>query len=198
VSWEPKNFDLAKDTPPKYYILKDTDKWGFRKMEYKCSQGNLILSLDSKSNLMTYCEYKKIGNDVMMVAKLNEKFLLQLGSKPLSELVENDTPVVDWNKISIAKQVDSHYAENIRKHKLYGKLNTDNPLCIFCQSIIDAKKEYKKFEPLSREMVVCYKKYPLTYPSNTIKLLYLSTGVWQLGIECAMKTALEIQNQTKQ
>ena len=176
VSWEPEDFDLGKDTPPKYYIVKDTDKWGFNKMEYKCSQGNLILPLDCKSNLMTYCQYKKIGNDVMMVAKQNEKFLRQLGSKPLSEIVEKDTPVVDWNKISIAKQIDIHYSETIRKHKLYSKLNTDNPLCIFCESIIDAKKEYKKFEPLCRDMVVCYEKYPLTYPSDTIKLLYLAVG----------------------
>lgn len=193
ISWDSDDFDLAQDTPPKYYIVKQTDGWGFDKMKYKCSQGNTILDIDCKGNLASYIAHKQI--EVCMVAKQNEKFLRQLGSKPLSEFIENDTPVVDWNKIAIAKQIDYHFAESLRKHKLYSKLDINNPLRVFCEFVIEAKKEYKKFEPFSRDMSVDSKKYPLTYPSNMVKLFYLSSGNWQIGGECVLNAALEMQNQ---
>jgi hypothetical protein len=87
--------------------------------------------------------------------------------------------------------LDTH--SKIVKHKLFSKLNDKNPLKQFVDSVSDAVKEIKKLGDLKNSLIVDEKK-DLTFPTNLIKLLYLTCDTWQVGVDVAMSAALEMNS----
>ena len=141
-----------------------------------------------------FCSYADINlNDVCMVAKGNAKHLDALGSQNLSEFITQKQPKVDWNKIESVCKLDLDTHTKITKHKLFSKLDDKNPLKQFVDSVSDAVKEINKLGELKNSLIIDEKK-ELTFPTNMIKLLYLTCDTWKVGVDVAMKAALEMNS----
>lgn len=104
-SWESEQFDLATDTAPKYYIVKDSNSFKFDAMQLKSKDGNDLLKINDKDSVQKYLRYAGIKtDDIYMVSKANEEVLKKLGSKSLASRIEKDTPNIDWGKDSQGKR----------------------------------------------------------------------------------------------
>jgi hypothetical protein len=101
---------------------------------------------------------------------------------------------VDWEAIQIVKNISTNAAQQLKKHKLFARLSDTNPLKIFVDKITNAIKESGKLEQIK-----CYiktdEKFELTFPSNLVRLMYLGSENWQIGVESSLKAALEMDNQ---
>lgn len=195
-SWESEQFDLSTGTAPKYYIVKDTQGWEFDKMQLKSKDGKVLMTIGCKSSLQDYCKFAgiKMDTDVRMVSKNNAQHIEKLGSVPLSDAVKKKVVDVDWESLQIVKNISTNAAQQLKKHKLFGQLSDTNPLKIFVDKIINAIKESGKLEQIK-----CYiktdEKFELTFPSNLVRLIYLGSDNWQIGVESSLKAALEMDNQ---
>jgi hypothetical protein len=196
TSWTSEQFDLSTGTAPKFYILKDSQGWEFNAGKISGGSANcrLDFNVDSKGHIRKFCSYAGISvNDVRMVAKGNAKHLDALGSQNLSDFIATKQPKVDWNKIELVCKLDLDTHSKIVKHKVFPKLNDKNPLKQFVDSVSDAVKEIKKLGDLKNSLIVDDKK-DLTFPTNLIKLLYLTCDTWQVGVDVAMSAALEMNS----
>ena len=196
TSWLSEHFDLSTGTAPKFYILKDSQGWEFNVGKIFGGSKNCLLDfhLNSKNQIRKFCSYAGIStNDVRMVAKNNAKYLDSLGSQNLADFIASKQPKVDWSKIELVCKLDLDTHSKILKHKLFPKLNDKNPLKQFVDSVSDAVKEIKKLGVLKDSLIVDDKK-DLTFPTNTIKLLYLTCDTWQVGVDVAMNAAVEMNS----
>jgi hypothetical protein len=195
TSWEAEKFDLATGTAPKYYIVKDTEGWGFDKSKLFSKDGKVLMTIGCKSSLKDYCKFAGINtNDVRMVSKNNAQHIQKLGSIPLSDSVKKKVVDVDWESLQIVKNISTHVAHELKKHKLFAQLSDTNPLKIFVDKILNAIKESGKLEHIKR-YIGTDENFELTFPSNLVKLIYLGSENWKIGVEDALKAALEINNQ---
>ena len=195
-SWEAESFDLSTGTAPKYYIVKDTKGWEFEKMQLTSKDGKVLMTIADKSSLIDYCKFAGINmsDDVRMVSKNNAQHIEKLGSVPLSDSVKKKIVDVDWEAIQIVKNISTRTAQELKKHKLFGQLSDTNPLKIFVDKIINATKESGKLEQI-KNYIRTDEKFELTFPSNLVRLIYLGSDNWQIGVESALKAALEMDNQ---
>ena len=195
-SWEAESFDLSTGTAPKYYIVKDTKGWEFEKMQLTSKDGKVLMTIADKSSLIDYCKFAGINmsDDVRMVSKNNAQHIEKLGSVPLSDSVKKKIVDVDWEAIQIVKNISTRTAQELKKHKLFGQLSDTNPLKIFVDKIINAIKESGKLEQI-KNYIRTDEKFELTFPSNLVRLIYLGSDNWQIGVESALKAALEMDNQ---
>ena len=195
TSWEAKSFDLSTGTAPKYYIAKDTEGWGFEKMQLLSKDGKVLMTIGCKSSLQDYCRFAGINtNDVRMVSKNNAQHIEKLGSIPLSNAVKKKVVDVDWEALQIVKNISTRAAQELKKHKLFARLSDTNPLKIFVDRILNAIKESGKLEHI-KQYVRTDEKFELTFPSNLVRLIYLGSDNWQIGVESALNAALEMDNQ---
>ena len=198
TSWESKQFDLATGTAPKYYIVKDSNSFKFDAIQMKSKDGRNLLRITDKDSVEKYLKYAGINSaDVRMVSKGNEEVLKKLGSESLANHVEKNAPIIDLEKIHKAKDLNAHTTNQLVKHKLFKQLSDNNPFKIFVNESVAVLKEVEKYDS-----IVGYieedKKYELTYPSEMVKLLYISCSLWSIGYELALKSALEMEQTNQQ
>ena len=195
-SWEAKSFDLSTGTAPKYYIVKDTQGWEFEKMQLLSKDGKVLMTISDKSSLQDYCRFAGINmsDDVRMVSKNNAQHIEKLGSVPLSDSVKKKIVDVDWEAIQIVKNISTNAAQQLKKHKMFAQLSDTNPLKIFVDMILNAIKESGKLEHI-KNYIRTDEKFELTFPSNLVRLMYLGSENWQIGVESSLKAALEMDNQ---
>ena len=195
-SWEAKSFDLSTGTAPKYYIVKDTQGWEFEKMQLLSKDGKVLMTISDKSSLQDYCRFAGINmsDDVRMVSKNNAQHIEKLGSVPLSDSVKKKIVDVDWEAIQIVKNISTNAAQQLKKHKMFAQLSDTNPLKIFVDRILNAIKESGKLEHI-KNYIRTDEKFELTFPSNLVRLMYLGSENWQIGVESSLKAALEMDNQ---
>lgn len=193
--WEPIKFDLSTGTAPKYYVVKNTDGWEFEKMQLLSKDGKVLMTISGKTSLQDYCRFAGINtNDVRMVSKNNARHIEKLGSIPLSDAVKKKLVDVDWEALQIVKNISLRPAQELKKHKLFAQLSDTNPLKIFVDRILNAIKESGKLEHI-KQYVRTDEKFKLTFPSSLVRLMYLGSENWQIGVEDALKAAIEINNQ---
>lgn len=199
--WEPKEFNLSTDTAPKFFIEKDTTGWKFDLGMVTGGNKSVAVArrIDDKNDLEEFVGYLGINmSDICMVSKNNAKHLVALGSKNFSEYVKTKLNLdnLDWNKIAMAHKFDICSVEKIRKHKLFSKLDDENPVKVFVESIQDAVNEYKKLKGMKRFLSSKDEKNKLTIENPVVRLIYLACDTWQVGIDNCMNAAVEL-NKTK-
>lgn len=190
-SWESEQFDLAIDTAPQYYVVKDKDGWNFDGGYLKDSDGNVLFHPTGKDGLKKICEFLGIkDDDVKMVSANNAKHIEALGSSPLKDLVNSKVVKLDKEKIAILKSINQHTIKEVLKHKDYNKLSANNPFKIFIEELKDVM-QYQN--PLKNLLPYCnIEKKELTFPSQMVKLLYTSLDSWQVGIDLTLNAAVEL------
>jgi len=197
--WTSRPFNLANDTAPKYYIVKETTKFDFNagKVVAGTKEFGLNFSIQDKNVLEAFCEYAGINiKDVCMVAKTNAIHLESLGSENFSNIVTKKSPTnLDWEKIEKVRHLDLHIHDKIVKHKLFSKLDDENPLKVFVNEMDECVKEIKKLKSIAR--YVTSKEKELTFPSNIVRLIYLACDTWQVGLDVAMNAALDMNKTSK-
>jgi hypothetical protein len=197
TSWESESFDLASGTAPKYYIVKD--KNGFNFDLGKITGGDktfgLNVNVTDKQTLKQFCSYAGIGiEDVRMVAKTNAIHLDALGSKNLQDVFDKKKDIdLDWEKIKQVRSIDLDTHSKIVKHKLYSKLDATNPLKVFVDNISESVKEIQKLKSLANNLSYV-ERNTLTFQNPMIELIYLACDTWQVGVDRAMKAAIEMNN----
>jgi hypothetical protein len=197
-SWDSVQFDLATGTAPKYYIVKDSNSFKFDAMQLKSKDGRNLLKITDKDSVEKYLKYAGINSaDVRMVSKANEEVLKKLGSKSLASHVEKNTPSIDLEKIHKAKDLNTCTTRQLVKHKLFNQLSDNNPFKIFVNESVAILKEEEKYGNILG-YIEPDKKYELTYPSEMVKLLYISCSHWSIGYELALKSALEMEQTNQQ
>jgi len=197
TSWDSVQFDLATGTAPKYYIVKDSNSFKFDAMQLKSKDGRNLLKITDKDSVEKYLKYAGINSaDVRMVSKGNEEVLKKLGSKSLASRIEKDTPSIDFEKIQKARYLNSCTTNQLVKHKLFNKLSDNNPFKIFVNESVAILKEEEKYGDICG-YIEEDKKNELTYPSEMVKLLYISCSHWSIGYELTLKSALEMEQTTK-
>lgn len=197
TSWDSVQFDLATGTAPKYYIVKDSNSFKFDAIQIKSKDGRNLLKITDKDSVEKYLKYAGINSaDVRMVSKANEEVLKKLGSKSLASHVEKNTPSIDFEKIQKARYLNSCTTNQLVKHKLFNKLSDNNPFKIFVNESVSILKEEEKYGDICG-YIEEDKKYELTYPSEMVKLLYISGSHWSIGYELVIKSALEMEQTTK-
>ena len=197
TSWDSDQFDLATGTAPKYYIVKDSNSFKFDAMQLKSKDGRNLLKITNKDSVEKYLKYAGINSaDVRMVSKGNEEVLKKLGSKSLASRIEKDTPSIDFEKIQKARYLNSCTTNQLVKHKLFNKLSDNNPFKIFVNESVSILKEEEKYGDICG-YIEEDKKNELTYPSEMVKLLYISCTYWSIGYELTLKSALEMEQTTK-
>lgn len=195
TSWESEKFDLATGTAPKYYIVKNTEGWEFERMNLLSKEGKVLMTIGCKSSLQDYCKFAGIKiDDVRMVSKNNAQHIEKLGSVLLSDAVKKKVVDVDWEALQIVKNISTRAAQELKKHKLFARLSDTNPLKIFVDKILNAIKESGKLEHI-KQYVRTDEKFELTFPSSLVRLMYLGSDNWQIGVEEVLKAALEMNNQ---
>jgi hypothetical protein len=195
TSWDSEQFDLATGTAPKYYIVKDTNGFQFDlgKIEGGDKKFGLNVHVNDKSNLKGFCSYAGIRiEDVRMVAKTNVIHLVAGGSENLQEVFDKKKKIdLDWEKIKQVRSIDLDTHQKIVKHKLFSQLDSTNPLKVFVDNISESIKEIQKLKGLTGNLTYL-EKNSFTFPNPMIELLYLACDTWQVGVERAMKAAIEM------
>ena len=190
-SWESESFDLAIDTAPQYYVVKDKEGWNFNGGHLKDSDGNVLFAPTGKDGLKKICEFLGIKNDdVKMVSVNNAKHIEALGSSPLKDLVNSKTTKLDKEKIAILKSINQHTIKNVLKHKDYNKLSANNPFKIFIEELKDVMQYQNPLKNLSEHCNI--EKTDLTFPSKMVELLHTSLDSWQVGIDLTLNAAVEL------
>jgi hypothetical protein len=77
---------------------------------------------------------------------------------------------------------------------LFAQISDTNPFKIFVDKITNAIKESGKLEQI-KNYIETDEKFKLTFPSSLVRLMYLGSENWQIGVEEALKAALEMNNQ---
>jgi len=146
-----------------------------------------------KQTLKQFCSYANISiNDVRMVAKTNAQHLDALGSKNLQDVFDKKKNLdLDWEKIKRVRSIDLDAHKKIVKHKLFAQLDATNPLKVFVDSISDSIKEIQKLGDLSHNLPYV-EKNNLTFGNALVELIYLTCDTWQVGLDRAMKAAVEL------
>ena len=195
TSWESESFDLATGTAPKYYIVKDTNGFNFNlgKITGGDKKFGINVNVNDKQTLKQFCSYAGIGiEDVRMVAKSNAQHLDALGSKNLQEVFDKKKDIVlDWEKIKQVRSLDLNVHSKIVKHKLFAQLDATNPLKVFVDTISDSIKEIQKLKSLASDLSYV-EKNELTFKNPLVELIYLTCDTWQVGLDRAMKAAVEL------
>lgn len=190
-SWESESFDLAIDTAPQYYVVKDKEGWSFDGGKLKDSDGNVLFHPTGKDGLKKICEFLGIKNDdVKMVSVNNAKHIEALGSSPLKDLVNSKAIKLDKEKIAILKSINQHTIKNVLKHKDYNKLSANNPFKIFIEGLNDVMQYQNPLKNLSEYCNI--EKKDLTFPSKMVELLHTSLDSWQVGIDLTLNAAVEL------
>ena len=197
-SWDSVQFDLATGTAPKYYIVKDSNSFKFDAMQLKSKDGRNLLKITDKDSVEKYLKYAGINSsDVRMVSKANEEVLKKLGSKSLASHVEKNTPDIDFEKIQKARYLNCSTTKQLVNHKLFKQLSDSNPFKIFVNESVAILKEEEKYGDICG-YIETDKKYELTYPSELVKLLYISCSHWSIGYELTLNAALEMEQTNQQ
>jgi hypothetical protein len=195
ASWESESFDLATGTAPKYYIVKDTSGFQFDlgKIEGGDKKFGVNVQVTDKQTIKQFCSYAGIGiEEVRMVAKTNAQHLDALGSKNLQEVFDKKKKIdLDWEKIKQVRSLDLDTHQRIVKHKLFAQLDATNPLKVFVDNISECVKEIQKLKHLAHNLTYV-ERNSFTFPNPMIELLYLACDTWQVGVERAMKAAIEM------
>jgi hypothetical protein len=127
-----------------------------------------------------------------MVAKTNAQHLDALGSKNLQEVFDNKKNIdLDWEKIKRVHSLDLDTHAKIVKHKLFAKLDATNILKVFVDSISDSVKEIQKLKSLANN-ITDVERNTLTFQNPMVELIYLTCDTWQVGLDRAMKAAVEL------
>jgi hypothetical protein len=193
TSWDSDQFDLATGTAPKYYIVKDSNSFKFDAIQIKSKDGRNLLKITDKDSVEKYLKYAGIkSSDVRMVSKGNEEVLKTLGSKSLASHVEKNTPSIDLEKIQKAKNLNCSTTKQLVNHKLFKQLSDSNPFKIFVNESVAILNEEEKYGDILG-YIEEDKKNELTYPSEMVKLLYISCSHWSIGYELVIKSALEME-----
>lgn len=197
TSWESESFDLATGTAPKYYIVKDANgfKFDLGKIEGGDKNFGLSVQVNDKSNLKGFCSYAGIGiEDVRMVAKSNAQHLDALGSKNLQDVFDKKKKIdLDWEKIKQVRSLDLDDHSKIVKHKLFSKLDATNPLKVFVDNISESIKEIQKLKGLTGNLSYV-ERNSFTFKNPLVELIYLTCDTWQVGLDRAMRAAVELNN----
>jgi hypothetical protein len=195
TSWESESFDLATGTAPKYYIVKDTNGFIFNlgKIEGGDKKFGVNVEVTDKQTLKHFCSYAGIGiEDVRMVAKTNAQHLDALGSKNLQEVFDKKKKIdLDWEKIKQVRSLDLETHQKIVKHKLFAQLDATNPLKVFVDNISECVKEIQKLKHLANNLTYI-ERNSFTFQNPMIELIYLTCDTWQVGVDRAMKAAIEL------
>jgi hypothetical protein len=195
TSWESESFDLATGTAPKYYIVKDTNGFIFNlgKIEGGDKKFGVNVEVTDKQTLKHFCSYAGIGiEDVRMVAKTNAQHLDALGSKNLQEVFDKKKKIdLDWEKIKQVRSLDLETHQKIVKHKLFAQLDATNPLKVFVDNISECVKEIQKLKHLAINLTYI-ERNSFTFQNPMIELIYLTCDTWQVGVDKAMKAAIEL------
>jgi hypothetical protein len=127
-----------------------------------------------------------------MVAKTNVIHLVAGGSENLQEVFDKKKKIdLDWEKIKQVRSIDLDTHQKIVKHKLFSQLDSTNPLKVFVDNISESIKEIQKLKGLTGNLTYL-EKNSFTFPNPMIELLYLACDTWQVGVERAMKAAIEM------
>lgn len=197
TSWESESFDLASGDAPKYYIVKDANgfKFDLGKIEGGDKKFGLSVQVNDKSNLKGFLSYAGIGlEDVRMVAKSNAQHLDALGSKNLQDVFDKKKKIdLDWEKIKQVRSIDLETHQKIVKHKLFSQLDSTNPLKVFVDNISESVKEIQKLKGLTGNLPYV-ERNSFTFKNPLVELIYLTCDTWQIGLDRAMKAAVELNN----
>jgi hypothetical protein len=201
-SWDSNDFNLETDTAPKYFIPK-TDGFKFNLGTIK--GGTDVFGIDrnvtDKRELEAFMSYLGIDmKDVRMVARTNAKHLEELGSINLIDHVKSKLQInLDFDKIQKAKAIDLDKIQKITNHKLFSKLDDENPLKIFIDENKENIEEIKKLKGLGSFVYTRHssKKNELTFENPLVELIYLTCDTWQVGIDKVMKAAVKMNKPSK-
>jgi hypothetical protein len=195
TSWASEQFHLASGDAPKYYIIKDTNGFGFDlgRITGGDKKFGINLQVNDKSSLKDFLSYAGIDvEDVRMVSKSNAQHLDALGSKNIQEVFDKKNKIdLDWEKIKQVRSIDLDIHQKIVKHKLFSQLDATNPLKVFIDSISESIKEIQKLKRLTGNLPY-FEKNSFTFPNPMVELIYLTCDTWQVGLEKAMKASLEL------
>lgn len=192
-TWESQQFDVSKDTAPKYYIVKNSEGWEFDGGMIKDSNGKGILKAHNKETLKEILDFLGINQqDVKMVSLTNAKHLVTLGSKSLKELIESKSVSYDEEKTSLQNEINKNAVESIVKNFNFKSLPEEND---FKKFILGLKEILDYKNPLKN--LVKYVQIPenkgLTFPSKMVELLYVSLENWRVDQSLVAKAAKEIK-----
>jgi hypothetical protein len=76
---------------------------------------------------------------------------------------------------------------------LFSKLDSTNILKVFVDSISDSVKEIQKLKSLANN-ITDVERNTLTFQNPMVELIYLTCDTWQVGLDRAMKAAVELNN----
>ena len=200
-SWDSKDFNLETDTAPKYFIPKtDGFKFNLGTMKGGNDVCGIKTDISDKRELEAFMSYLGIDmKDVRMVARTNAKYLEELGSINLIDHVKSKLQIkLDFDKIEMGKLIDLDKIKKITTHKLFSKLDDENPLKIFIDENKENIEEIKKLKGLhSFVFSRNNNKKDLTFENPMVELLYLTCDTWQVGIDKVMKAAVKMNKPSK-
>lgn len=138
TTWEGEEFD-PQDVP-KYYIVKNTLDWNFN------LNFDGLYPVNDKSDLRNLADFLGISyDDICMVSPRNEKYIAPLSKKLEDHVKSNYDFNVDPDDVATSKQYNMHLFNEIRKHKTFKELNSNNPFVKFVNEICEVGDRMKKY-----------------------------------------------------
>jgi hypothetical protein len=74
---------------------------------------------------------------------------------------------------------------------LFAQLDATNPLKVFVDNISECVKEIQKLKHLAINLTYI-ERNSFTFQNPMIELIYLTCDTWQVGVDKAMKAAIEL------
>lgn len=139
-SWDSKAYDDSK--VPTYYIEKGTG-WDFDISSSK-------IGCTNKASVICLCKYLNIDRmDVVMVGKRGAKVLEEDGSESFEDMIAGLTIAIDAQALATHEHYSSSNINELLKDKDYKALDSNHPVVLFIQEIIEANKITKSIQHIS-------------------------------------------------
>jgi hypothetical protein len=177
MAFESHKFDLSKDTPPKYYYVKNTDNWEITGLQLNVNDGeDRVISIKSKYTLEIVLHL--LGLDqikVKMVSPTNVKHLEALGSKSFSEFLSKNKITVKKEHLAWANQLQIGIITELYKAPQLPILSAKNPFRLFVEKFYREIPNIQKLLTAKQIFNVPKDARDLTFPSALIQLLYVQS-----------------------
>jgi hypothetical protein len=199
-TWDGSDFELSKDTPPKYYIIK-TSSWCINASNagiLKDSDGERLTNASCKNTLEDMGKFLGVSmNDVKMVSKTNAKHLDDLGSKNFADLVNSKRIKIDRDKIARANRIERNTIHQVIKHKKFQSLSNDNQFKKMILSFKEDLDEVKSIGNIIKHIYIEDDKKTLTFPTKMVEMMYHACSSWQVGVDKVIVALIEEEETAK-
>ena len=189
--WDSNKFDLATGTAPKYYVVKSKDDWNMVLPPIKDSNGQVILTPQTKSQMNDIASFLGIKeNEFRMVSENNAKHLDAMGSINLAEVIKKKIVSVDKDTAMLVRLLDTRTIVELVKNKKFLAIDANNEFKKFILDCNQKIQDVKKYQSIIKYMTSDSKK-ELTFPSKMVELLYLACNSWQVGVDRVLNALIE-------